>query len=79
MTRQIDDIGLTREMVDEMRDDWNMTCLAAGIPVYNQKQVEEGIRDYEKRNRYRFKLIVVIGASGNVHYHVHNDRQKPPT
>ena len=30
MTREID---ITRDMVDELRDDWNMTCLAAGIPA----------------------------------------------
>ena len=28
-----DDVELSREMVDQMRDDWNMTCLAAGIPA----------------------------------------------
>lgn len=30
MTRETD---ITREMVDQMRDDWNMTCFAAGIPA----------------------------------------------
>lgn len=28
-----DDVELSREMVDQSRDDWNMTCLAAGIPA----------------------------------------------
>lgn len=27
------EVGITRDMVDELRDDWNMTCLAAGIPA----------------------------------------------
>lgn len=27
------EVGITREMVDQMRDDWNMTCFAAGIPA----------------------------------------------
>ena len=27
----MDEVGITREMVDKIRDDWNMTCLSAGI------------------------------------------------
>lgn len=29
----MDDDVITREMVDQMRDDWNMTCFATGIPA----------------------------------------------
>jgi len=30
---EFDGDGITRAMVDKSRDDWNMACLAAGIPA----------------------------------------------
>lgn len=41
--------------------------------IYNRQQIENGIRHYETHNRFRFKKIIVVGASGNVHVHTHND------
>lgn len=29
----MNEVGITRDMVDKIRDDWNMSCLSAGIPA----------------------------------------------
>ena len=41
--------------------------------IYNKKDVEIGIKDYESQNKYRFKQIIVISNKGNVHIHRHNN------
>lgn len=41
--------------------------------IYNKKDVEIGIKDYESQNKYRFKQIIVISNKGNVHKHRHNN------
>ena len=41
--------------------------------TYNRKTIEDGIHRYEQYNKYRFKKIIVIGSTGNVHVHVHDD------
>lgn len=42
--------------------------------TYNRSEVEAGIRLYESfsSNKHRFKKIIVIGSTGNVHVHKHN-------
>ena len=40
--------------------------------TYNRSEIEAGIKRYEGLNKYRFKKIIVIGSSGNVHVHTHN-------
>ena len=41
--------------------------------TYNRTEIEAGIKSYEKLNKYRFKKIIVIGSTGNVHVHKHNN------
>ncbi len=43
--------------------------------TYNRSEVEAGIRQYESyaSNKYRFQKIIVIGSTGNVHVHKHNN------
>lgn len=41
--------------------------------LYDRRTVEDGIRHYETHNRFRFQKIIVVGSSGNVHVHTHND------
>ncbi len=41
--------------------------------IYSRQQMEDGIKHYEPHNKFRFKKIIVVGASGNVHVHTHND------
>lgn len=41
--------------------------------TYNRAEIEAGIKRYESFNpKYRFKKMIVIGSSGNVHVHTHN-------
>jgi len=42
--------------------------------TYNLSEIEAGIRLYESfsNNKHRFKKIIVIGSTGNVHVHRHN-------
>lgn len=39
---------------------------------HSRKTIEQGIVDYETKNEYRFKQIIVISKNGNVHRHKHN-------
>ncbi len=40
--------------------------------TYNRAEIEAGLRRYESYNKYRFKRIIVVGSTGNVHVHTHN-------
>ena len=40
---------------------------------FNRKDIEDGIKLYEKNNKHRFKRIIVVSANGNIHTHIHND------
>ena len=42
---------------------------------FNRKDIEDGIKLYEKNNKHRFKRIIVVSANGNIHIHIHNDLQ----
>lgn len=39
---------------------------------YHRADIEDGIKDFEKHSKYRFKKIIVIDAKGKVHTHKHN-------
>ncbi len=41
--------------------------------LYDRRIVEGGIRLYEAHNKFRFQKIIVVGSSGSVHVHTHND------
>lgn len=41
--------------------------------VYHRSTVENGLRQYEMRNGYRFKRVIVISHDGKIHRHRHND------
>ena len=41
--------------------------------AYDRQTIESGIIRYEGYNHYRFDRIIVIGPTGNVHIHKHND------
>lgn len=40
--------------------------------TYNRAEIEAGIRRDESYNKYRFTKIIVVGSTGNVHVHTHN-------
>ena len=40
--------------------------------LYNKITVENGIKEYEKYNKYRFDEILVVSSLGNIHRHKHN-------
>ena len=40
---------------------------------FNRKDIEDGIKLYEKNNKHIFKRIIVVSANGNIHTHIHND------
>ncbi len=39
--------------------------------LFRRRDIETGIRDYERFNEHRFERIIVIGKSGRVHVHKH--------
>lgn len=39
---------------------------------YHRKDIDDGIKDFESRSKYRFKKILVIEANGKIHTHRHN-------
>jgi len=39
--------------------------------LFRRRDIETGIREYERFNKYRFERIIVIGKSGRVHVHKH--------
>ena len=41
--------------------------------LYNRDVIEQGIKEYEKHNNYRFKNIIVISHDGKIHKHRHHD------
>ena len=41
--------------------------------AHDRQTIESGIIRYEGYNYYRFDRIIVIGPTGNVHVHKHND------
>lgn len=40
---------------------------------YHRKTVEEGIKQYEENETYRFKQIIVVTSDRKIHRHIHND------
>lgn len=41
--------------------------------TFTRQSIEAGIKDYERRDRYRLKKIIVVSPSGRIHQHKHND------
>ena len=41
--------------------------------AFTRQAIEQGIRDYETRTRYRLKKIIVVSSTGEIHVHRHND------
>ena len=41
---------------------------------FNRKNIEDGIKLYEKNNKHRFKRIIVVSANGNIHTYTHTQR-----
>lgn len=41
--------------------------------VFHRQNIEDGLKRFEERNKYRFKAILVVDQKGNVWEHRHNE------
>lgn len=40
--------------------------------THTKQSVVDGLKDYERRSKYRFKQIIIVTADGRIHRHKHN-------
>ena len=41
--------------------------------MFTRESVDEGLKQFEEKSKYRFKQIIVVSSLGNIHKHKHND------
>lgn len=66
--------GVNKALEHAKKKDADIAVIYDKYRTYNRTEIEAGIRRYESFNKkHRFKKIIVVGSTGNVHVHTHNN------